>query len=178
MNRPPDTFATARLVARRPRLEDAPAVFAAYAADPEVTRYLSWAPHASVDTLREYLRLTISDWETGASFRYELCLRGSDDPVGSLRLLPEGARVMLGYVLARPLWGRGLMAEALRFGVEWALAQPDVYRAYAFCDVENPASARVMEKVGMEREGVLRRYHTCPTLSPEPRDCLIYAKVR
>ena len=178
MTPPPDAFATERLWARRPRLDDAAAVLAAYGADPAATRYLTWAPHASVDTLRDYLRLTIADWGTGAGFRYELCLRGSDDPVGSLHLRPEGSRLALGYVLARPLWGRGLMAEALRFGIDWALAQPGLYRAYAICDVENPASARVMEKAGMAREGILRRYHVCPNLSPEPRDCLMYAKVK
>jgi ribosomal-protein-alanine N-acetyltransferase len=178
VNPPPDTFSTARLVARRPRLEDAPAIFAAYAADPEATRYLTWVTHGSVDTLRDYLRLPIADWDSGAGFRYELCLQGSDNPVGSLHLRPEGTRVIFGYVLARPLWGRGLMAEALRFGVDWALAQPGVFRASAYCDVENPSSARVMEKAGMTREGILRRYHTCPNLSPEPRDCLMYAKVR
>lgn len=85
---------------------------------------------------------------------------------------------MFGYVLARPQWGQGLMAEALRFGVDWALSQPEVFRAYSFCDVENPASARVMEKAGMAREGILRRYHTCPNLSPEPRDCILCARVR
>jgi ribosomal-protein-alanine N-acetyltransferase len=178
MNPPPDTFATERLWARRPRLDDAPAIFAAYAADPEVTRYLAWLTHESVDTLRDYLQHPIVDWETGASFRYELCLRDTDNPVGSIHLRPEGNRVMIGYVLARPLWGRGLMAEALRFAIDWALAQPDVHRAYAFCDVQNPGSARVMEKAGMEREGILRCYHVCPNLSLQPRDCFMYAKVR
>jgi RimJ/RimL family protein N-acetyltransferase len=35
-----------------------------------------------------------------------------------------------------------------------------------------------MEKAGLLREGLLRRWHVCPTISLEPRDCLIYAKVR
>jgi RimJ/RimL family protein N-acetyltransferase len=87
-------------------------------------------------------------------------------------------RVAFGYVLAREFWGRGLMAEALTFGVDWALAQPEVFRAFAFCDVQNPGSARVMAKAGMTREGLLRRWHVCPNLGPEPRDCWLYAKVR
>ena len=71
-----------------------------------------------------------------------------------------------------------MMAEALKFAVDWALARPEVFRAYAFCDAENPASVRVMEKAGMTREGVLRRWHVCPNIGPEPRDCIICAKVR
>lgn len=70
------------------------------------------------------------------------------------------------------------MTEALSTVVDWALTQPDVWRASAFCDVEHVASARVMEKAGLTFEGVLRRYFIHPQISPEPRDCKLYAKVR
>jgi RimJ/RimL family protein N-acetyltransferase len=70
------------------------------------------------------------------------------------------------------------MAEALKFLVDWSLAQPGVHRAYAYCDVENSSSARVMEKVGMTREGILRRWLVHPNVGPEPRDCFVLAKVR
>ena len=43
---------------------------------------------------------------------------------------------------------------------------------------ENPASVRVMEKAGMVQEGLLRRWHVCPTLSAELRDCVVCAKVK
>jgi RimJ/RimL family protein N-acetyltransferase len=45
-----------------------------------------------------------------------------------------------------------------------------IYRAEAFCDVDHPASARVMEKAGMEREGILRRYFRHPSISEAPRE--------
>jgi RimJ/RimL family protein N-acetyltransferase len=178
MNRPPDTFVTEHLFVRRPRLADAPAIFAAYAADPEATRYLTWKPHATVASLEDYLAIPIAEWETGVAFRYELCLRGTDLPIGSIHLRPHNTSMLFGYVLAKVWWGRGFMAEALRFTVDWALGQPEVFRAYAFCDAENPASARVMEKAGMTREGILRRWSICPNLGPEPRDCIVCAKVR
>ena len=85
---------------------------------------------------------------------------------------------MFGYVLAKKFWGHGFATEALVFLVDWSLAQPEIFRAYAFCDVENPASARVMEKAGMVREGILRRWHIAPTLGPEPRDCIVCARVK
>lgn len=122
--------------------------------------------------------IPIADWETGASFRYELCLRGTDAPIGSIHLRQENAHVLFGYVLAKTFWGRGLMSEALQFAVDWALAQPEIFRAYAFCDVDNPGSARVMEKAGMVREGILRRWQVFPNIGPDPRDCIICAKVR
>ena len=70
------------------------------------------------------------------------------------------------------------MSEALSSLVDWALAQPHIWRASAYCDADNSASARVMQKAGMEFEGVLRRYEVFPNVSSEPRDCLMYAKAR
>ena len=52
------------------------------------------------------------------------------------------------------------------------------HRVSALCDCDNPASARVMEKAGMAREGVLRRLTLHPNVSPVPRDCFSYSIVR
>lgn len=179
MPRPPATFATARLVGRLPRVDDAPAVFAAYASDPEVTRYLAWRAYDRVEPLAAFLREAIAHWEKGdGTFTWLLCLKGSDKPIGSIGMILDGNKALFGYVLGKKQWRHGFAAEALTHLVDWSLAQPALHRAWAFCDVENPASVRVMEKAGMVREGVLRRWHTCPTLSSEPRDCVVCAKVR
>ncbi len=178
--RPPVTFATARLHGRPPRADDGPAVFAAYAADPEVTRYLSWRAYERVEPLNAFLSECVSHWEKGSGhLAWLLCLKGTDSPVGSIGVTLEGdGRAMFGYVLGKKFWGHGFAAEALTHLVDWALARPEIFRAWAFCDVENPASVRVMEKAGMQREGVLRRWHACPTLGPGLRDCVVCAKVR
>lgn len=180
MPRPPATFATSRLVARIPRVDDAQAVFDSYASDPEVTRYLSWRAYDRVEPLAAFLRETIAHWEKGdGHLAWLLCLKGTDKPIGSIGVAMEGGgKAMFGYALARKCWGRGFAAEALTYLVDWALQQPTLHRAWAFCDVENTASVRVMEKAGMTREGVLRRWHVCPTLGLEPRDCVVCAKVR
>ena len=177
--RPPETFQTARLLGRKPRVSDAPAVFAAYASDPVATRYLTWKAYTEVAPLADFIQLRINDWEKeNHHYGYLLCLRGTDTPIGSIGLHVNGNNTLFGYVLGRAHWGQGLMTEALAHLVDWSLAQPGLFRAWAFCDVENPASARVMEKAGMVREGILRRWHTCPNLGPEPRDCIVCAKVR
>jgi RimJ/RimL family protein N-acetyltransferase len=49
---------------------------------------------------------------------------------------------------------------------------------WATCDVENLASVRVLEKLGLTCEGVLRRYAIRPNLSPTPRDAFVYARIR
>jgi [ribosomal protein S5]-alanine N-acetyltransferase len=69
------------------------------------------------------------------------------------------------------------MTEVLTEVVNWTLQQPSIFRS-ALCDVENISSARVMEKAGLVREGLLRRWLMHPNVSDEPRDCLSYARVR
>jgi RimJ/RimL family protein N-acetyltransferase len=97
---------------------------------------------------------------------------------GLLEIRVGATSVDLGYALVRRWWRHGLMSEALRAVMDWALAQPEIHRVWAVCDVENHRSARVLERVGMEREGVLRRWLVHPNLSETPRDCLCYSKVK
>jgi RimJ/RimL family protein N-acetyltransferase len=161
-------------------VEDAEAVFAAYSSDPEVTRYLSWRYYTEVALQREFLRGLVHAWETDEGQRYGwlLCLRGTDTPIGGIAVGFDAHGALVGYVLGRAHWGQGLMTEAMTYVAGWAMAQPSLFRVWAFCDAENIASARVMEKSGLSREGLLRRWHVCPTIGPTPRDCLVYAKVR
>lgn len=91
---------------------------------------------------------------------------------------PEPHRLDCGYVLARPYWGHGLMTEALAEVAGWAMRQEAIWRIGAVCDIENRASARVMEKAGLRREGLLRRWIIHPNISAEPRDCFSDARVR
>lgn len=177
--RPPETFATARLLARKPRASDAPAVFAAYASDPVATRFLSWKAYSEIPPLEQFLQARAEDWEQDhRRYGYMLCLRDTDTPIGSIGVDIAGDKTLFGYVLGRAHWGQGLMPEALSYLVNWSFEQPEIFRAWAFCDVENPASARVMEKAGMAREGILRRWHVCPSIGPEPRDCIVCARVK
>ena len=71
-----------------------------------------------------------------------------------------------------------MMTEALAQVVYWAMGEDGIWRIGAGCDVENFASARVMEKAGLAKEGILRRWITHPNISSEPRDWVSYAKVR
>jgi RimJ/RimL family protein N-acetyltransferase len=56
--------------------------------------------------------------------------------------------------------------------------QNAIYRVWATCDVENLASAHVLEKAGMQKEGILRRYILHPNISPEPRDSYCYSVIK
>ena len=173
--RPPEIIDTPRLRLRPPVMEDALSIFEDYAQDAQVTRYLLWRPHKGIKETHDFLERSIAAWETGCEYSWVLTQRGDDRLVGMVGIRIDGSKVELGYVLARPHWGRVYMPEAVRAVIEWALEQEGIYRVWAVCDVENSASVRVLEKVGMQREGVLRRWNIHPNPSDEPRDCFRYS---
>jgi RimJ/RimL family protein N-acetyltransferase len=171
----PDVFETARLRLRPPKPDDAQSIFDSYAQDLPVTRYLVWPPHRSVETTQKFISDCIERHAAGTAFPYVLTKTADDRPLGMLELKPHPHGANIGYVLAREHWGQGLMPEAARAVVSYALTQPAIYRVQAFCDVENTASARTLEKIGMTRDGMLRRFLVHPAMSSEPRDCYLYA---
>ena len=174
----PDTIVTGRLILRRPNIEDAPAIFDGYGQDPEVVRHVMWRPHGSIGDTSDFLVTVLQRLHSRKEQSWAITLKGDDRLIGMVAVRPNGFKHDIGYVLARPHWGRGIMTEAARAVVDLSLSDPQVRRVWAVCDVDNKASARVMEKVGMTFEGVLRRWVIHPNLSPEPRDALCYALVR
>ena len=176
--KPPATMETARLRLRAPTMDDAEAIFTTYARDPEATRYVSFRTHRSPAEAREYVAACVKGWAGSGPFTWAIVLRDGGRLAGMIDIRPQSHRVELGYILGREYWGRGYMTEVVRAVNDWALAQPEVHRVWAVCDVDNLASARVMEKAGMAREGKLRRWAVHPNLSTEPRDFWCYARVK
>jgi RimJ/RimL family protein N-acetyltransferase len=62
----------------------------------------------------------------------------------------------MGYWLAEPFWGQGIMTQGVRFFATWAFRELKLHRIYAAPYATNPASHRVLEKAGFTREGILR----------------------
>ena len=174
----PEEIATKRLVLRTPRPEDASAMFTGWAQDQEVTRYLTWRPHASLELPQAAIARAISAWNDETRFPYMITLNTTGEVMGMIDPRIEGPRVGIGYVLGRAYWGKGYMPEATRAVIEWAFEQPTIYRVYAITDVKTVASQRVLEKVGMQCEGGLRKYIIHPNMSDIPRDSYMYAIVK
>jgi ribosomal-protein-alanine N-acetyltransferase len=150
---------TERLLLRKMRLDDAEAVFA-YASDPEVTRYVLWETHLSVEDSKKVLRLATEGYARGDFGGWGVVLKDDGAFVGTCGVdvgyAPDHARAELGYVLSREHWGMGLMPEAVRAVIRFGFERMGLNRMEARCIAENTASARVMEKAGMTLEGTLR----------------------
>lgn len=174
----PEVIQTERLQLRRAVSTDAETIFSSYGQDPEVSKYLTWRPATSVDQTRSFLVECERLWVEGRSFAWAITLTASDRLVGMIEARINEEGMELGYVVARQFWSQGIATEATRAVIDWALDDSSVTRIWAYTDVENMASARVLEKAGMTNEGLRDRYGNHPNVAPEPRDCWIYAVSR
>ena len=157
---------------------DAHALFTSCATDPAVSRYMTWRPHRNIGETEQFLARCEDVWEKRLAFPWSLWLKADGSFAGTLEARMNPHSVDIGYALAPRLWRRGLMSEAVASLVAWAMEQPSIYRVWAVCDVENIASARLLESVGMQLEGRLRRWLIHPNMSDSPRDCWCYAIVK
>ncbi len=175
----PENFHTKRLVLRKPVLDDAEKLFRSYASDAEVTKYLTWEPNTQVSETSDWLKYCLQEWVKQTGFYYVITLKDApQEPFGMIDMRPRELEMFFGYVMAKDQWGKGIMSEALKCLVDWSLEQKKIWRATAYCDVDNPSSGRVMEKAGMIFEGVFHKYNIHPNISDIPRDCRIYAKTK
>jgi [ribosomal protein S5]-alanine N-acetyltransferase len=173
----PERFETSRLVLRKPTLADAQAVFTRYASDSEVTKYLGWPRHQSVDDTKAFLTFSDAEWNRWPAGPYLIESRSAHTLLGGTGLGFEApSTAVTGYVLARDAWGNGYATEALTAIVDVA-KKLGVVRLYALCHPDHPASARVLEKCGFRLEQRLERFAEFPNLNAGIREaCLRYVR--
>ncbi|MBM3793451.1 MAG: GNAT family N-acetyltransferase [Acidobacteria bacterium] len=164
MHRAPDVIETPRLRLRRPVAADAEAIFARYASDQEVTRYMSWPRHRTVEDTRAFLAFSEEEWGHWPAGPYLIESRETGELLGSTGLgFKTNQRAETGYVLARDAWGRGFATEALRAMIVLA-PLVGVTRLVAFCHPAHDASRRVLDKGGFDHLGLLRDHLVFPNL--------------
>ena len=151
---------TDRLRLRPFRITDADAV-ASLAGDEEVARNTLNIPHPyDRRHAEEWIASHRSQLEQRDSVTYAVTLMEDGALVGAVGLIldPANDSAELGYWIGREHWGRGFATEAARAVVEWAFETLDLHRIHASHFPRNPASGRVLEKLGMRREGRLREH--------------------
>lgn len=166
MPRAPERHETDRLCMRRPTAADAEAIFA-YASDPEVTRYVGWPTHSTLDETRGFLAHSDREWTAGPSGAYLIERRDAPGVIGGTGLHSAGENAAVtGYLLARPHWGRGYATEALRAMVAIG-RRLGLDRLEANVHPDHLASVRVLEKAGFQREGLYEGGVLFPQLDAE-----------
>ncbi|HEX4242075.1 MAG TPA: GNAT family protein [Steroidobacteraceae bacterium] len=152
-------LATARLRLRDFVKTDLESVHA-YSSDPRVTRYLFFGPR-DADATAEYLEGLLASQRERPRMRFELAVEeiGTARVVGACDLsFIERNVVDLGYMLAMDVWSRGYATEIALALVDAAFYDLRAARVISTVDVNNGASIRVLEKIGMRWEAVFRKH--------------------
>jgi len=151
----------------------------AYATDAEVVRFMDWGPNTLDDTT-VFLERMIRSAQGSPRTQFPLALvpSGGEEPVGVVELQigsAEHRRADLGYVLARAAWGHGYASEAAAAMLRFGFGELGLHKISATCDPDNRGSARVLEKIGMRREGLLKEHFL---VRGQWRDRLLWAALQ
>ncbi len=152
-------FETERLILREYAMDDWQSVHV-YASDADLVKFMEWGPNSEDDT-KGYIQNMIMTQRQNPREVYEFAITLKQDGslIGGCGLHLEGhSQATLGYCLNRQLWEHGFATEAAYALCQHGFRKIHLHRIFATCRPDNTASARVMEKLGMKKEGVLREH--------------------
>lgn len=167
---------TPRLILRPLKIEDF-ADYYEYAQDPSVSGPGMWQPYATEQEAHDDLAHLLTLYEKWLKW-WALEDRASGKMIGRCELAeyrPDDKRAELTYALNSDFWGQGLMSEAARAVVRYGFSELDLNRISAQVFTDNIGSIRLLEKLGMVREGCLREYRH---VRGKAEDVYIYSLLR
>ena len=150
---------TGRLILRRFTMADAELMYRNWASDDNVTKYLTWPTHANISVTRSVLENWIAGYNEPDHYNWCIELKDIGEPVGNLAVVSykdATQSATLGWCLGARWWGHGLMPEAGKAVLQYLFQEVGFNRIVAQHDTENGRSGRVMQKLGMVREGTFR----------------------
>ncbi|HET6447867.1 MAG TPA: GNAT family N-acetyltransferase [Conexibacter sp.] len=140
--------------------EDAPALFE-LGSDREVTRFFSWGPYVRIEEPVAYIVGLADRRERGEQLDL-LIVHRQDGPigvVGFVEISQRDRRAVIGTWLGRRWWGSGANREVKALMAHLGFVQLGLERLGAYADIENRRSQVALERLGFQREGMLRRWH-------------------
>ena len=155
------TLKTARLTLRAFRASDAEEMFANWANDPEVTRYMTWTPHGDIAVTRELC----AQWERAAATSFQWAIVYGGELIGSISVIKVDAAQesgTIGYCIGKKWWGKGLMTEAVHEVLRFMFEEVGLFFIGGEHAAPNVRSGRVMEKCGLVYEGTRHKYWKLP----------------
>lgn len=130
-----------------------------WASDPEVVRFMAWGPNTRENT-REFFQRKFAERTGRPRHKWDLAVvrRDTGQVIGSVGLFLDEAmrQAELGYCYDQSAWGRGFATEAARAMLRFGFEQLELHRIHSSVDTHNGASIRVLQKIGMRREGRTR----------------------
>ena len=153
------TIETERLILRKLSTSDAEAMYKNWASDPEVTKYLTWPPHESVEATENLISLWEQDYKKENYYQWGIELKSIGEVIGTISVVgmkEEIDMVHIGYCIGKKRWHQGITSEAFSAVIKFFFDEVGVNRIEARHDLRNPHSGDVMKKCGLRYEGTFR----------------------
>lgn len=150
---------TERLTLRRFTIDDAQAMYDNWATDQNVTKFLSWENHTSVDVTKKLLTKWVAEYDNPTCYHWVIGY--GNDIIGSLNLHNISDKSLycnMGYCIGSKWWGKGIVTEAVSAVMKYAFTQLNMHKICALHDTENIGSGLVMQKNSMQCEGTMRMH--------------------
>lgn len=145
---------TERLTLRPFKENDAIDVFECWESDPDVAKYMFWTSHNDIEKTKEWIAFELGQVEKPDWFRFALELKDTNELIGTALIYYEEEVECweIGYNLGKKYWGKGYTTEAMRTVINFAKAELNLTQIVGRYAKENPASGKVMDKLGFTCE--------------------------
>ena len=163
-------FETNRLQLRPINVKDLDFMFENWTQELDIAKYMTWKPHQTKNETEQFIISCIEGWKNN-SYTWIIEAKNTKEIMGSFAARKDVYKLDIGYLLLKKYWGNGYMTEVIKSFIQKSFEIEGIYRVWAVCDSENGASKRVMEKSGMNYEGLLKSWLIHPNMGNEPRDC-------
>ena len=150
---------TERLILRKITKQDVPDMYA-YCSDPEVTRFVKWNQHQSLAETEAFVEFILNNYKKKSLAPWGMEYKKTGKIIGTVDLAswnPTHQSAEIAYCIHQGYWGCGLTTEAAKSVIAFGFSNMDLIRIQARCFVANIGSERVMEKLGMTFEGIIRK---------------------
>ncbi|MCD5322342.1 MULTISPECIES: GNAT family N-acetyltransferase [Pontibacillus] len=154
------TLETERLILRPLTHGDKEDLFE-YASRDEVSRFVPWSTHESIEDTDEFLHFILSSERGERLSPWAMIEKDSGKMIGTIDYVSwrESHRNgEIGYALSSDYWGKGYTTEAAKRVVQFGFEEMNLHKVTAQVLVENLQSQRVLQKIGMKLEGVLQEH--------------------
>ena len=154
------TLNTNRLILRRITLDDASNMFNNWASNKNVTKYMTWDGHKSVEETKMIISSWINSYSKETFYHWVIELKEINEVIGTISVVDKKedvGEVELGYCISEAYWNKGLMSEAVKEVIKFFFEEVKANRVCASHAKENPSSGKVMKKCNMTYEGTLRQ---------------------
>lgn len=151
---------TKRLVLRRFEMKDTEEMYINVTSDSMVNKFLTWQLHNNSSDTMSLLNEWIDRYQDNERYCWAIELKENNQVIGTIASPTVRNRtdtVDVTYCIGSKWWGKGLATEALQVVVDFFFEVVEANRIEAGYDVNNPNSGRVMEKIGMQKEGIMRQ---------------------